>query len=63
MLFRRVPPNVQFEVDDIEEPWLYSRPFDFIHSRFCAGCLADWPKLVRQTYQQAALPALSSLFF
>ncbi|KAK6227004.1 hypothetical protein QIS74_00559 [Colletotrichum tabaci] len=26
------PPNVTFEVDDLEEDWLYSRPFDYIHS-------------------------------
>ncbi|KAK2065388.1 S-adenosyl-L-methionine-dependent methyltransferase [Colletotrichum caudatum] len=24
-----VPPNVRFEVEDVEEPWLYSRPFDY----------------------------------
>lgn len=30
----RVPPNVQFEVDDVENEWTYNTPFDLIHSRF-----------------------------
>lgn len=45
-----VPPNVYFEVDDMEEQWLYSQPFDFIHGKFLAGSIRDWPKLMRQTY-------------
>ncbi|KAI3538870.1 methyltransferase domain-containing protein [Colletotrichum abscissum] len=28
-----VPPNVQFQVEDIEEDWHFSLPFDYIHSR------------------------------
>ncbi|KAF4345853.1 hypothetical protein FBEOM_180 [Fusarium beomiforme] len=28
-----VPPNVKFEIDDIDEEWTYSLPFDYIHSR------------------------------
>jgi SAM-dependent methyltransferase len=45
-----VPPNVYFEVDDIEEPWTYSSPFDFIHGKWLAGSIRDWPKLMRQSY-------------
>lgn len=46
-----VPPNVQFLVDDIEDQWLYEdRPFDFVHARFLAGAIRDWPKLMKQTY-------------
>ncbi|KAF6833022.1 methyltransferase domain-containing protein [Colletotrichum plurivorum] len=32
-----MPPNVKFEIDDLEEPWTYSRPFDYIHSRMMNG--------------------------
>jgi len=46
-----VPPNVQFEVDDVESPWAHSSPFDFIHCRFLATSVKDWPKLVGQTLQ------------
>ncbi|TVY27816.1 Secondary metabolism regulator LAE1 [Lachnellula hyalina] len=46
-----VPPNVSFEVDDIERPWEFSRPFDFIHCRYLAGSIVDWPRLVAQAFQ------------
>ena len=46
-----VPQNVWFEVDDIEEPWIYSKPFDFIHGRWLAASIRDWPKLIRQCRQ------------
>ncbi|OLN88703.1 hypothetical protein CCHL11_01689 [Colletotrichum chlorophyti] len=43
-----VPPNVKFEVDDIEEEWLYSRPFEYIHSRFMTASISNWKEyLVR----------------
>jgi hypothetical protein len=46
----RVPPNVQFEVDDIEEEWTFKTPFDLIHVRFLACSIVDWPKLAKQCY-------------
>ncbi|KAF2457553.1 S-adenosyl-L-methionine-dependent methyltransferase [Lineolata rhizophorae] len=45
-----VPSNVNFEVDDIEEPWTFRQPFDFIHARWLAGAIRDWPKLMKQTF-------------
>ncbi|KAK2810918.1 hypothetical protein FQN50_002509 [Emmonsiellopsis sp. PD_5] len=46
-----VPPNVKFEVDDIEEDFAHPQPFDYIHSRYLAGSIKDWPRLIRQTFQ------------
>lgn len=46
-----VPPNVRFEVDDVEEDWLYSRPFDYIHLRFMNGSLVNWKKLITKAYK------------
>lgn len=46
----RVPPNVQFEVDDVEAEWTYHAPFDLVHVRFMAASILDWPKLVGQCY-------------
>ncbi|KAJ5472346.1 Cytochrome P450E-classgroup I [Penicillium desertorum] len=48
-----VPPNLRFIVDDAESQWLYSpsRPFDFIHARDLGGAIADWPRLMRQSYE------------
>ncbi|KAF3806833.1 putative methyltransferase tdiE [Colletotrichum gloeosporioides] len=44
------PPNVKFEVDDLEEPWIYSRKFDYIHSRMMNGCIADWDAYARKCF-------------
>jgi hypothetical protein len=49
-----VPPNVVFEIDDVEEVWTFQQPFDLVHVRFMAASIRDWPKLVNQTYQSVA---------
>jgi SAM-dependent methyltransferase len=48
-----VPPNLRFVVDDAESQWLYSpsKPFDFIHARDLGGAIADWPRLMHQSYE------------
>ena len=46
-----VPPNVSFEVDDMEKEWCYSTSFDYIHCRYLAGAIRDWPRLMRQAYE------------
>ena len=46
-----VPPNVDFELDDVEEEWTYMRKFDFIHCRSMAGSIRNWPKLVKQCFE------------
>ncbi|KAI9883156.1 MAG: hypothetical protein M1823_005070 [Watsoniomyces obsoletus] len=45
-----VPPNVRFLVDDIEDEWVEGSPFDYIHARYLTAAIADWPKLMRQTF-------------
>ncbi|KAF4987436.1 hypothetical protein FDECE_15426 [Fusarium decemcellulare] len=45
-----VPPNVQFIVDDIDEEWNYSKPFDYIHSRMMNMSVKDWKEYLRQIY-------------
>jgi SAM-dependent methyltransferase len=46
-----VAPNVQFEVDDLEEPWTFSHKFDFIHSRMMTGSFRDWPRFFEQSLE------------
>ncbi|KAF5643231.1 methyltransferase [Fusarium sp. NRRL 52700] len=46
-----IPPNVSFEIDDIEDEWTYSKPFDYIHSRFMTSCISDWKKYLTQCFQ------------
>jgi len=45
-----VPPNVKFEIDDVEDVWTYPVPFDYIHSRFMAGAISDWSKLIKNCF-------------
>ncbi|KAH6632603.1 S-adenosyl-L-methionine-dependent methyltransferase [Chaetomium tenue] len=46
-----VPPNVKFEVDDVEDPWVHSAKFDWIFSRYMAASIHDWPKLMSQIFE------------
>ena len=50
----RVPPNVKFEIDDAEEPWTFREKFDFVHVRYLAAAIVDWPKLMRQAFEATA---------
>ncbi|KAG7403854.1 putative methyltransferase tdiE [Fusarium oxysporum f. sp. rapae] len=49
-----VPPNVRFLIDDIDEEWDYSEPFDYIHSRMMNFSVQDWPVYLRKIYQNLA---------
>ena len=51
---RWIPPNLSFEVDDVEAPWTFSRKFDFIHCRGLGNAVRDWPRLLRQAYEFTA---------
>jgi SAM-dependent methyltransferase len=47
----QVAPNVEFIVDDLEEPWIFSHKFDFIHSRMMTGSFRDWPQFFEQSLE------------
>lgn len=50
-----VPPNVQFEVEDMEEEWTYpDNYFDFIHMRSMSGSFIDWDRVIEQAYRKTA---------
>ncbi|KAF4917434.1 Secondary metabolism regulator LAE1 [Colletotrichum fructicola] len=46
-----VPPNVYFEVDDLDNEWIYSRPFDYIHIRGMSGSVRNWPELLKKCFE------------
>ncbi|PGH00236.1 hypothetical protein GX51_05933 [Blastomyces parvus] len=48
---RWTPPNVKFIVEDLEEDWLETESYDFIHCRYMMGSIKDWPRLVKKFYQ------------
>ncbi|EXJ66054.1 uncharacterized protein A1O5_10668 [Cladophialophora psammophila CBS 110553] len=44
-----VPPNVRFEIDDMESEWTFDpNSFDLIHIRGLHGTIEDWPALYAQ---------------
>ncbi|KAF8428539.1 S-adenosyl-L-methionine-dependent methyltransferase [Tirmania nivea] len=46
-----VPANCRFEVDDMEEKWVFPKNyFDYIHMRSLSGSIRDWPELLKQCY-------------
>ncbi|KAK1994669.1 TAM domain methyltransferase [Colletotrichum falcatum] len=45
-----VPSNVRFEVDDVDEEWTFSRPFEYIHSRFMTASIGDWGEYIKKCY-------------
>ncbi|KXH44043.1 hypothetical protein CSAL01_11624 [Colletotrichum salicis] len=49
-----VPPNVKFEVDDVESAWIVDEKYDFIFSRGMAASITDWPKLIARIYENLA---------
>lgn len=51
--YHRAPPNCSFEIDDVENEWLYkpSEAFTFIHSRDMAGSIKDSDKLFAQAFK------------
>ncbi|KAJ3547838.1 hypothetical protein NM208_g1317 [Fusarium decemcellulare] len=49
-----VPPNVRFIIDDIEEEWSYSSPFDYIHSRMMNSSVASWETYAANIYNHLA---------
>jgi SAM-dependent methyltransferase len=46
-----LPPNVSFQVDDLEEPWTFREKFDFIYSRMMTASFADWPRFFEQCFE------------
>ncbi|KAJ6256186.1 hypothetical protein Dda_9021 [Drechslerella dactyloides] len=47
-----VPPNVSFEVDDVESEWTHpDDTFDYIFCRYMLGSIKDWERLFCQAFK------------
>ncbi|KAK1851997.1 methyltransferase domain-containing protein [Colletotrichum chrysophilum] len=57
-----VPPNVKFEVDDIEQSWAYGEPFDYVHIRGMTSSISDWPAFLEKVYNGIAPGGYMELF-
>ncbi|KAI1342281.1 S-adenosyl-L-methionine-dependent methyltransferase [Xylariaceae sp. FL0016] len=49
-----LPENCSFEIDDAEDEWSWSEPFDFIHGRALMSCFNDPGAVVKQAYNSTA---------
>ena len=59
----RVPPNIKFEIDDMELDWTYSPDdFDYIHMRSLSGSFADWDHVLVQAHRWSTPRILLSYF-
>ncbi|KAF2834893.1 S-adenosyl-L-methionine-dependent methyltransferase [Patellaria atrata CBS 101060] len=45
-----VPENLQFEIDDVEEPWTWSQKFDYIHARMMTASFKNWENFFKQCF-------------
>lgn len=46
-----VPPNLRFEIDDLENDWTWSQTFDFIFCRSSIGSFADSQSIIQKAYE------------
>ncbi|WQF80849.1 Putative S-adenosyl-L-methionine-dependent methyltransferase superfamily [Colletotrichum destructivum] len=45
-----IPPNVKFEIDDVDESWTYSQPFDYIHTRMMTSSIGNWKEYIQKCF-------------
>ncbi|KAI1079961.1 S-adenosyl-L-methionine-dependent methyltransferase [Whalleya microplaca] len=46
-----VPPNVTFEVDDVEDVWAHDTDYDLIHMREASSYIGSTPKVIEKAFQ------------
>jgi SAM-dependent methyltransferase len=46
-----IPSNVQFEICDAEEEWLFSTKFNYIHGRMLTVCFRDVKEVFRNAFE------------
>lgn len=49
-----VPANCHFEVDDAEDEWVYSRPFDYIHLRLMFHTFKSHRQVIESGFEHLA---------
>ncbi|SPO07211.1 uncharacterized protein DNG_09905 [Cephalotrichum gorgonifer] len=56
-----VPPNAEFYIEDLEDSWSFSKPFDLIFARMLTGSIGDWPKFYGQSFEHTVPEAAEKL--
>lgn len=47
----RVPPNCRFEIDDLEDDWVFKHQFDFIFIRSMIASFKSWPDIFSKAFE------------
>jgi len=47
----RIPPNLKFLVDDIEDDWVAGSDYDLVYARNIAPVVKDFPKVLKRAYE------------
>jgi hypothetical protein len=55
LIYKSIPTNCRFVIDDAEDEWMFNEPFDYIHGRALLSCFTD-PKSVFQKAFNALTP-------
>jgi SAM-dependent methyltransferase len=45
-----VPPNCFFEVNDAEDPWIFSHQFDYVHGRALGSCFRSHLEVIKSAF-------------
>lgn len=45
-----LPPNCRFEIDDVEDQWVFHQKFDYIHARYLLPFVKDWDHVFKSFY-------------
>ncbi|KAH9205489.1 S-adenosyl-L-methionine-dependent methyltransferase [Leptodontidium sp. 2 PMI_412] len=45
-----IPSNCSFEIDDMDDDWIYSQPFSYIHGRLLVFCFTDAMSIFRKAF-------------
>ncbi|KAL8905721.1 MAG: hypothetical protein Q9171_006560 [Xanthocarpia ochracea] len=56
-----VPPNLFFEIDDAQEEWTYTEPFDFIHLRGLSGAFSNWAAVYKEAHKHLQVNGILEL--
>jgi trans-aconitate methyltransferase len=46
-----VPPNCEFQVDDLELRWMWRQPFDLIHARMLGACFKNPGSVFKEAFR------------
>jgi hypothetical protein len=44
-------PNLGFEIEDAEEPWIHEHKFDYIHARYVYTCFDNPRAVIRSAFE------------